>query len=86
MSDRVYTRATYTAKGREAKVQSEMKGTLLTFSTLLAISIALPMETEVQPDAENGKLNVITITQEEIEGECRSSTGGIHFRSIVRAL
>ena len=61
-----------------------MKGALLTFSTLLAISIALPMETEVQPDAKNGKLNVLTITQEEIEGEYHSSTGGIHFRSIVR--
>ena len=61
-----------------------MKGALLVFSTLLAISVALPMETEVQLDAEKGKLNVITITQEEIEGEYHSSTGGIHFRSVVR--
>ena len=42
------------------------------------------MESEVQPDAEKGKLNVIAITQEELEGEYHSSTGGIHFRSIVR--
>ena len=61
-----------------------MKGALLIFSTLLAISVALPMETEVQSDAEKGKLNVITITQEEIEGEYHSSMGGIHFRSVVR--
>ena len=65
-----------------------MKGALI-LSTLLAISVALPMETEVQQemmeeDAERGKLNVITITQEEIEGEYHSSMGGIHFRSVVR--
>ncbi len=61
-----------------------MKGALLIFSTLLAISVALPMETEVQPGTEEGKLNVITITQEEIEGEYHSSMGGIRFRSVVR--
>ena len=53
-----------------------MKRVILILTALLAVVIALPME--------KGKLNVITITQEEIEGEYHSSMGGIHFRSVVK--
>lgn len=59
---------------------------LLILTSLLVVASSLPLETEVDEQRnEEGKLNVITITQEEIEGEYHSpSGGGIHFKSVVR--
>ena len=70
-----------------------MKGVFsigLVLTALLAAAVAIPMEPDLRPEIvgekaiEKGKLNVITITQEEIEGEYHSSMGGIHFRSVVK--
>ena len=66
-----------------------MKGSFLILAALMAVAVSLPAETDMQLDEENkeeegGKLNVITITQEEIEGEYHSPEGGIHFHCVVR--
>lgn len=62
-----------------------MKGGLLILAALMAVAVSLP-GTLLEGDnkEEGGKLNVITVTQQEIEGEYHASEGGIHFHCIVR--
>ena len=45
---------------------------------------AAPMEPDNEVAQEIGKLRIITITQEKIEGEYYSPVGGIHFQSEVK--
>ena len=64
----------------------------LILAALIVAAVSHSMEQVMQPEQENshnmeeenGKLNMITITQEVIEGEYHSLAGGIHFRSEVQ--
>ena len=62
----------------------------LFLATMTAVVVATPMEPDNQEEEngeaakEIGKLRVITISQEKIEGEYYSPVGGIHFQSEVK--
>lgn len=65
-----------------------MKGNYFIVCVLLIValtSVAIA-HSEIQPEDHDtqGKLNMITITQEKIEGEYHDLAGGIHFISEVR--
>lgn len=60
-------------------------GLILMHAALIVAAIAMSDTKEETGNGASGKLNVITVTKEEIEGEYYDSQlGGIHFHVIVR--